>query len=93
VYRQRIDALEAVREQWAEVRSGLTDAEWSRPSRCAGWDVAALFAHVGVFPQAVLDAPRADGGVRRATVHLLDVLDALGRSGRPRRSAVRPRTC
>ncbi len=62
MYQQRIDALEAVWARWAEVGACLTDAEWSTPSRCAGWDVAALFAHVGVFPHAVLDPPQADGG-------------------------------
>ena len=62
MYRLRIEALEAVWGQWAEVGTGLTGAEWSRPSRYAGWDVAALFAHVGVFPHAVLDPRAADGG-------------------------------
>ena len=62
MYQQRIDALEAVWAQWAAVGAGLTDADWSTPSRCAGWDVAALFAHVGVFPHAVLDPPQADDG-------------------------------
>src|SRR5436309_1903383 len=46
VFGQRIDALDAVWRRWAEVGGGLTDADWSAPSRCAGWDVAALFAHV-----------------------------------------------
>jgi uncharacterized protein (TIGR03083 family) len=71
VYGQRIDALEAVWERWAEVGAGLSDAEWSTPSRCAGWDVAALFGHVGVFPHAVLDPPRADGGDPVTAVDIL----------------------
>jgi len=66
-----IDALEAVWRRWAEVGAGLTEAEWSTPSRCAGWDVAALFAHVGVFPHAVPDAPEADG---REPVSAVDIL-------------------
>jgi uncharacterized protein (TIGR03083 family) len=66
-----IEALEAVWRRWAEVGGGLTDTEWSRPSRCAGWDVAALFAHVGVFPQAVLDPPEADGGESVSAVDIL----------------------
>jgi mycothiol maleylpyruvate isomerase-like protein len=69
--RQRIDALEAVWERWAEVGGGLAEAEWSTPSRCTGWDVAALFAHVGVFPHAVLDAPLADGGDPVTAVDIL----------------------
>ena len=71
MYRQRIDALEAVWKQWAGIGAGLTDAEWSMPSRCTGWDVAALFAHVGVFPQAVLDPPHADGGDPVTAVDIL----------------------
>jgi uncharacterized protein (TIGR03083 family) len=71
MYRQRVDALAAVWRQWAEVGSALTDVEWSTPSRCAGWDVAALFAHAGVFPQAVLDPPQADGGDPVTAVDIL----------------------
>jgi len=70
-YRQRIDALEAVWRQWAEVGGGLTDADWAAPSRCAGWDVAALFAHVGLFPHAVLDPPPADRGDPVTAVDIL----------------------
>jgi uncharacterized protein (TIGR03083 family) len=66
-----VDALAAVWGRWAEVGSALTDVEWSTPSRCAGWDVAALFAHVGVFPQAVLDPPQADGGDPVTAVDIL----------------------
>jgi uncharacterized protein (TIGR03083 family) len=71
MYRRRLDALEAVWRRWAEVGSGLTDAEWSSPSRCAGWDVAALFAHVGPFAHAVLDPPQADGGDPVTAVDIL----------------------
>lgn len=71
MYRERIDALEAVWRQWAEVGGGLADVEWSRPSRCAGWDVAALFAHVGLFPHAVLDPPQAHGGEPVTAVAIL----------------------
>jgi uncharacterized protein (TIGR03083 family) len=71
MYRQRLEALAAVWEQWAEVGSALTDVELSTPSRCAGWDVAALFAHVGMFPQAVLDPPQAAAG---APVTAVDIL-------------------
>jgi len=66
-----IDALEAVWRRWAEVGAGLTEADWLTPSRCAGWDVAALFAHVGSFPQAVLDPPEADGGEPVSAVDIL----------------------
>jgi uncharacterized protein (TIGR03083 family) len=61
-YGERLDALAAVWRRWAEVGDDLTDTEWGTPSRCAGWDVAALFAHVGMFPQAVLDPPQAESG-------------------------------
>ena len=71
MHRQRLDALEAVWRRWADVGGGLTDAEWSSPSRCAGWDVAALFAHVGPFAHAVLDPPQAHGGDPVTAVDIL----------------------
>ena len=49
-YRTRIDALEQTWQVWAEVGAGLTEQQWRTPSRCAGWDVAALYAHHGATP-------------------------------------------
>lgn len=56
-YRERVDAVAATWSCWAETGGSLDPAAWSAPSRCDGWDVAALFAHVAMFPFAVLHAP------------------------------------
>lgn len=56
-YRDRVDALDAVWVCWARTAGTLTGEGWARPSRCAGWDVAALYAHVGLFPHAMRNAP------------------------------------
>lgn len=53
-------------ERWARRCAELTADEWSTPTRCAGWDVAALLAHVcpepamfDRFTEAVIDGPAA----------------------------------
>ncbi|MDQ4118985.1 MAG: maleylpyruvate isomerase N-terminal domain-containing protein [Actinomycetota bacterium] len=56
-YWERVDAVAAVWASWAATGSALDAAGWATPSRCVGWDVAALFAHVAMFPHAVLHAP------------------------------------
>ena len=61
-YLYRIDTLNAVWASWAEVGSGLGKEQWSSTTRCPGWDVAALFAHVGMFPRAIVDPPPRDVG-------------------------------
>lgn len=56
-YRERVDAVAEAWSCWATTGSTLDAVGWSAPSRCDGWDVAALFAHVAMFPYAVLHAP------------------------------------
>lgn len=53
-------------ERWARRCSQLSAEEWSTPTRCEGWDVAALLAHVCPDPamfaqlaEAVVDPPAA----------------------------------
>ncbi|HEX2215070.1 MAG TPA: maleylpyruvate isomerase N-terminal domain-containing protein [Mycobacterium sp.] len=53
-------------DRWARRCAGLTADEWSTPTRCAGWDVAALLAHACPDPtmfdrlaEAVTDGPAA----------------------------------
>ena len=50
VYRRRLDALEQTWQAWAELGRGLTEQQWSTPTRCPGWDVACVYAHVSMFP-------------------------------------------
>lgn len=50
VYSDRLAALERTWQVWAETGAGLTGEQWSAPSRCPGWDVAAVFAHHSIFP-------------------------------------------
>lgn len=51
LYSGRLDALEQTWRIWAELGDGLTEDQWSTATRCPGWDVAALYAHTGVFPR------------------------------------------
>ncbi|MGE2725134.1 maleylpyruvate isomerase N-terminal domain-containing protein [Mycolicibacterium pulveris] len=53
-------------ERWAQRCSRLTAEEWATPTRCGGWDVAALLAHVcpepamfGRLAEAAVDPPAA----------------------------------
>lgn len=53
-------------ERWARRCATLSPEEWSTPTRCSGWDVAALLAHVcpdsAMFDRlgaAIVDGPAA----------------------------------
>jgi Mycothiol maleylpyruvate isomerase N-terminal domain len=53
-------------DRWARRSAGLTPRQWSTPTRCHRWDVAALLAHVcpdpAVFERlndAIIDGPAA----------------------------------
>jgi Mycothiol maleylpyruvate isomerase N-terminal domain len=50
VYRRRLDALEQIWQAWTELGRGLTEQQWATPTRCPGWDVACVYAHVSMFP-------------------------------------------
>lgn len=79
-HHNRTAALDAVWTTWARTAETLATGDWSRPSRCAGWDVAALYAHVGLFPFAVCNAPPppADPGVPLTAVEILRGFNAPG---------------
>ena len=79
-YRDRVEALEETWACWARTSRTLADDGWARPSRCAGWDVAALYAHVGMFPVAVRNAPLlpADPGTPLTAVGILRGFNAPG---------------
>lgn len=72
-YLERVDAVAVAWSCWAATGSGLDAAGWATPSRCDGWDVAALFAHVAMFPRAVLHAPAppADAGTPATAAAIL----------------------
>jgi uncharacterized protein (TIGR03083 family) len=53
-----VDALAGTWRIWGTLGQSLTDAEWTAPSRCSGWDVAALYAHHSAYP-VVLSGPPA----------------------------------
>jgi hypothetical protein len=55
-YANRLGALDQTWQVWAELGRKMTEAQWSSPTRCPGWDVAALYAHHSGFPVA-LSAP------------------------------------
>ncbi|MEV4695105.1 maleylpyruvate isomerase N-terminal domain-containing protein [Micromonospora echinospora] len=49
---------------WGAWGADLDEAQWTAPTRCAGWDVAALYAHVsqGVGGLAALAQRRSPTG-------------------------------
>jgi uncharacterized protein (TIGR03083 family) len=60
------EALADAWERWAHRCAPLTPPKWSTPTRCSGWDVAALLAHVCPDPAmfdrlsaAIVDEPAA----------------------------------
>ena len=77
---QLIAALRETWAIWARTGAQLDADGWRRPSRCPGWDVAALFTHVSLFPLA-LDGPlpRLPPGPARP----LDAVEVLRRFARP----------
>lgn len=57
LYRRRLDALEQTWQAWAELGRGLTEQQWSTPTRCPGWDVAGVYAHASLFPLHLSTSP------------------------------------
>jgi uncharacterized protein (TIGR03083 family) len=81
-YLNRVDALEMVWRRWAEIGEELSEQQWSQATRCTGWDVAALYAHVAMFPPAVADPPAVpeDASTRRQ-VTAVEILRGFNASG------------
>lgn len=80
-YRRRVAALDAVWNCWAEVGGELAEEQWSTATRCPGWDVAALFAHVGMFPRALVDPPAGHEGSNDGAVTAVDILRGFNAPG------------
>lgn len=57
VYRGRLDALKDTWQVWGQLGRDLTEQQWSTPTRCPGWDVACVHAHVSMFPVAMSALP------------------------------------
>jgi len=57
IYRTRLDALDETWQAWGELGESLTDEQWSTPTRCTGWDVAAVYAHHSACPLAMSEPP------------------------------------
>jgi uncharacterized protein (TIGR03083 family) len=53
IFSARLDILEQTWSVWADLGSGLCERQWTTPTRCTGWNVAAVFAHVSMFPLAL----------------------------------------
>ncbi|MFI7597899.1 maleylpyruvate isomerase N-terminal domain-containing protein [Actinoplanes sp. NPDC049681] len=51
---------------WAALGDDLDTDGWATPTRCPGWDVAALFAHVSMFPRAFAEAAPGEANTGEA---------------------------
>lgn len=80
-YLSRVDALEMVWRRWAEIGDKLSEQQWSQATRCPGWDVAALYAHVGMFPPVVADPPAVPKNVPTRQVTAVEILRGFNASG------------
>ncbi len=80
-FRCRVDALEAVWRRWAAIGEELSERQWSAVTRCPGWDVAALYAHVGMFPPAITDPPSMPSGASGDPVTAVDILRGFNAAG------------
>lgn len=74
-----MDALEQTWQVSAEIGEGLTEHQWSAPTRCSGWGVAATYAQHSAFPLA-LATPLPGGSVGEplTAVEVLRRLNAPG---------------
>jgi uncharacterized protein (TIGR03083 family) len=80
-YLRRVGALESVWAYWAETGASMSEQQWATATRCPGWDVAAVFAHVGVFPLAIVDPPPVPGGGDLDPVTAVDILRVFNAPG------------
>jgi uncharacterized protein (TIGR03083 family) len=80
---ETLDAIAATWDGWIEVGRPLADERWRAPTRCPGWDVAAVYAHVSVFPTAlagpVPQVPADAGDIARMTA--VDILRGFNQPG------------
>lgn len=74
VYNRRLDALEQTWAVWARLGAEMNEEQWSKGTRCDGWDVAALYAHHSVFPLALTALPPLPDGPAGEPVTAVDIL-------------------
>ncbi|TYQ01532.1 UNVERIFIED_ORG: uncharacterized protein (TIGR03083 family) [Gordonia westfalica J30] len=58
-----VEASRTLADEYASIIRGLTPAEWSAPSRCAGWSVKDLVAHTGSNFAAIVNPAEPDPSV------------------------------
>lgn len=51
-----VDAIESVWRAWADLGRGLNDQQWSQPTRLGSWTVRDTYAHVTMFPPAIVQS-------------------------------------
>lgn len=80
-YHRRLDVLGETWLAWADIGAGLGEERWAAPTRCPGWDVAAVYAHHSAIP-AMLDGegtwPDVPVGSAVTAADLLRLLNAPG---------------
>ncbi|MGH3678007.1 MAG: maleylpyruvate isomerase N-terminal domain-containing protein [Mycobacterium sp.] len=67
-------------QRWARRCGGLSGEQWSTPTRCAGWDVRALVAHLCPDP-AMFDM--LNGAIIDGPAEVTDAADMLRRFNEP----------
>ncbi len=80
-YLARVDAIAATWDLWSSTGQDLSPGQWRAQSRCEGWDVACLFAHVSMFPLALSGPPPAAGDASAGPV--LSAVEILANFNRP----------
>jgi uncharacterized protein (TIGR03084 family) len=55
-----LTALDAQHAELAALVDGLTDADWERPTRCDGWDVASVLLHLAQTDEYAIASAHGD---------------------------------
>lgn len=80
-YDRRLVALGETWKVWAELGRSLTGERWAVATRCAGWDVASVYAHHSRFPLALSAAPPPPAPVPGRPLSAPEVLRGYNRPG------------
>jgi hypothetical protein len=78
----RVTALGQTWQVWSKLGGSLVEAQCTVPTRCTGWDVACLYAHHSLFPQALnVPAPRSAAGPGSRPLNASEVLRSFNAPG------------